>query len=166
MNEQNSCGCSAVDTLAMDTLAMAAFPMQDWCEPYKLDTAIYSGTIFPSLNLSFFDAKDIPSPFCEKSEKAKMRGQENDLMEICKTGFAINDLTLYLDTHPDCPNGVGMIKKLLQQRLDELAKYAKNYHPLTQLSIVTGTADDRQYGWDDGPLPWDPFACEKNGGMS
>lgn len=162
MNNQNACQCTA------ETLAMASVPSQEWCEPYDLATAIYSGTLFPCLNLNFFDAEDIPSPFCDKPALTKASEQEKALKEICKVGFAINDLTLYLDTHPDCQNGIDMMKELLQQRLDALAEYARNYHPLTQLSIVTGTPEAKQYGWDEGPLPWDPFgteALEKQGGL-
>lgn len=139
---------------------MASVPMQEWCEPYDFATALYSGTLFPCLNLSFFDAEDIPCPFCDKPALTKASEQEKALLEIFKVGFAINDLTLFLDTHPDCQNGINMMKELLQQRLDGLSEYAKNYYPLTQLSIVTGIPDSKQYEWDEGPLPWDPFGSD------
>ncbi len=158
MKEQNACGCTP------QTLAMASVPMQEWCEPYDLATAIYSGTLFPCLNLNFFDAEDIPSPFRDRPAATKATEHEKALREVCKVGFAVNDLTLYLDTHPDCPHGIKLMKELLQQRLDGLAQYAGQYHPLTQLSIVTGIPNSNQYEWDEGPLPWDPFGSESEQG--
>ncbi len=152
MKNQTTCQCTA------ETLAMASVPMQEWCEPFDLAAAIHNGTLFPCLNMNFFDAEDIPCPFCDKPALTKAAEQEKALIEICKIGFALNDLTLYLDTHPDCQNGINLMKDLLQQRLDALAEFAKNHYPLTQLSIVTGTPETKQYGWDEGPLPWDPFA--------
>lgn len=154
MNHQNACQCTG------ESLAMASVPMQEWCEPYELGTAIYNGTLFPCLNYEFFKAEDIPCPFCDRPALTKASEQEKALNEINKIGFAITDLTLYLDTHPDCQNGIDMMKELLQKRLDTLADFAKNYYPLTQLSIITGTPECKQYEWDKGPLPWDPFGNE------
>ncbi len=151
MENSASCNCN----FTAETLAMGSFPMQEWCEPYELGTALYSGTIFPCLNMNFYAAEDIPCPFCGKAADAKLSEQEKALDDICMVGFAINDLTLYLDTHPDCPNGTKLLKELLQKRLDGLADYAKKYNPLTQLSIVTGTPDTDKYTWDEGPLPWE-----------
>ena len=139
---------------------MASVPMQEWCEPYDLGTALYHGTLFPCLNYMFFQAEDIPCPFCDKPTSTKSSEQEKALHELCKISFAITDLTLYLDTHPDCQNGINMMKDLLQKRLDALADYAAKYHPLTQLSIVTGTPESSEYEWEMGPLPWDPFGSE------
>lgn len=154
MNNQNVCQCTA------ESLAMASVPMQEWCEPYDLGTAVYNGTLFPCLNHEFYKAKDIPCPFCDKPAMTKASEEEKALNEINKIGFAMIDLTLYLDTHPDCQNGIDMMKELLQKRLDALADFAGKYYPLTQLSIITGTPESRQYQWDEGPLPWDPFGDE------
>lgn len=150
MSNSTSCDCNFTG----ESLAMGSFPMQEWCEPYEWNIALYNGTIFPSLNLNFFAAEEIPCPFCDNAS-SKLSEQEKALNDICMVGFAINDLTLYLDTHPDCPNGMKLLMELLQKRLDGLADYAKKYNPLTQLSIVTGTPDIDKYTWDEGPLPWE-----------
>ncbi len=154
MKNQNDCQCCA------PALAMASVPKQDWCEPYNLEEALYNGTLFPCLDLKFHAAKDIPCPICDKSVLSKTTDQEKDLLEIFEVGFAINDLTLYLDTHPACPKGIELMRDLLLQRLNALTAYAENYVPLTQLSIVTGETENKKYGWDEGPLPWDPFGDE------
>lgn len=137
------------------TLAMGTFPKQEWCEPYELSSALYNGTIFPCLNMNFFAAEDIPCPFCDSTAVSKLSERERAMNEIAMVSFAINDLTLYLDTHPDCQNGIKLMKELLQRRLDALADYAAKYNALTQLSIVTGNPDSQKYEWDEGPMPWE-----------
>lgn len=143
----NNCCCTP------ETLAMASVPMQEWCEPYDWNTALANGTIFPCLNLEFYLAEKIPCSFCGNA--AGVSGQEAKFQEINAVSFALNDLTLYLDTHPACPKGLALFKELLQKRLDLLAEYAKRYYPFTQLSISTGTPDTNCYSWPEGPMPWE-----------
>lgn len=137
------------------SLAMGTFPKQEWCEPYELDSALYNGTVFPCLNMNFFAAEDIPCPFCDSNTLFKLSEREKAMNEIAMVGFAINDLTLYLDTHPDCPKGNRLMKELLQRRLDALADYAAKYNALTQLSIITGNPDSQKHEWGEGPMPWE-----------
>lgn len=137
-----------------ESLAMGSFPMQAWCEPYDMTAALAAGTIFPCLNMEFYCAEDVDCSFCRSSEQ-KTTDQAAALNQISAVGFAINDLTLYLDTHPTCEHGLALFKQLLQQKMDLLAKYAKDFCPLTQISIVTGTPDTTEYGWSEGPLPWE-----------
>jgi len=139
------------------TLAMASVPVQEWCEPYDFDTALQEGTIFPCLNLEFFDAKNIKSSLKKNFSALDKQEEDREVMmnQIATISFAINDLTLYLDTHPTCPKGLALFKELLQARLDLLADYAKKFNPLTQISMVTGTPETDEYGWAEGPMPWE-----------
>ena len=75
--------------------------------------------------------------------------------EINEVSFAINDLTLFLDTHPECQEAINLFRELLTKRLELLEDYASKYNPLTQLSIVTGALDRNAYSWAEGPLPWE-----------
>lgn len=150
MNESSSCRCAP----AAAPPAMGIFPVQEWHEPYELNAALYHGTIFPDLNLVFHAARDIPSPFSELSGK-ELSEQEKALNAISATGFALNDLTLYLDTHPGCQSGIRLMKQLLKKRYDELADYASRYCALTQLSVLTGKPDSEAFEWDEGPAPWE-----------
>lgn len=143
---------SAAYTCTPEVLAMGSFPLQKWCEPYELNTALYQGTIFPCLNLMFYAAEEIPCSFFDSMDLSE---QEKAMNEICMIGFAINDLTLYLDTHPDCEHGRELMKRLLKKRLDDLADYAQKYDPLTQLSIITGNPESPKYEWGEGPAPWE-----------
>lgn len=145
MSVLDECNCTA------ETLAMASFPKQKWCEPYKWEEALSIGTIFPCLDLEFFKGGNVSCPCCggDNSE------QNQALNEIYAISFAINDLTLYLDTHPDCGKGLPLYNELLAKRLKLLADYESKFHPLTQTSIVSGTPDTETFGWAEGPAPWE-----------
>ena len=145
---------SAIDSICTckESLAMASDPMQEWCEPYAWQTAFYQGTVFPCLNMEFFKAEDIPCPLCNSENLTE---REKKMNEIGAISFAINDLTLYLDTHPTCENGLKVFKKLVDKRLNLLAEYAREYNPLTISSIMTGTPETNEYGWGEGPAPWE-----------
>lgn len=150
MSQENLCTC-------IETLAMACIPKQTWCEPYDFETALKEGTIFPCLNLTFFKANEGQTTTQSQSltatpEQAK---REKMMSELSTISFAINDLTLYLDTHPNCQDGLALIKKLLKKRLELLADFATKYYPLTQMSMVTGDSDCDCYGWSEGPMPWE-----------
>ena len=150
MDSGNLCTCA-------ESLAMASIPKQEWCEPYDFTTALAEGTIFPCLNLTFFKAPE-GKYHCKTSSNTSDMSQQNReelISQIAAVSFALNDLTLYLDTHPDCPKGTALFHQLLQQRLELLAAFASKFYPLTQLSIVTGEYDPKQYGWSEGPMPWE-----------
>lgn len=140
-----------------ESLAMASVPCQNWCELYDFEKAVEEGTIFPSLNLSFFESeKNCTSPKPSTSALDPKQKQREELMaKITNISFAINDLTLYLDTHPDCPKGTPLFYQLTQERLQLLAEFAKEHYPLTQASMVTGNLNENCYGWSDGPMPWE-----------
>lgn len=139
-------------------LAMATVPLQNWCEPYdSWETALEEGTIFSCLNLPFFRGeKEIHFP---KPENSALNGtaatQESLMFSICCISFALNDLTLYLDTHPDCTNGISLFHQLLKDRKQLLDDYAHKYNPLTQCSMTAASSDTNCYCWAEGPLPWE-----------
>ncbi len=140
-----------------ENLAMASVPKQEWCEPYDLLTALAEGTIFPCLNLTFYKA---PAGKCDCKTSSSMsdmsqKNREEMMSRLTAVSFAINDLTLYLDTHPDCPKGTALFYQLLEERLTLLSEFAGKFYPLTQTSMVTGTFNQNQYGWSEGPMPWE-----------
>lgn len=140
-----------------DRLAMAAVPNQEWCDPYDYATALEEGTIFPCLNLPFHKA---PFGKCKQKSSGRLldplqESREEMMAQLAAVSFAINDLTLYLDTHPDCPKGTALFYQLLKERLNLLTSFAEKFYPLTQTSMVTGDYNQNQYGWGDGPMPWE-----------
>lgn len=150
MDSSNICTCPKA-------LAMATVPAQEWCEPYDLTTALAEGTIFPCLNLTFYKA---PANKCQcksfsDTTNNTQRNREEMMSRLAAVSFAINDLTLYLDTHPDCPNGTALFYQLLEERLTLLTEFAKRFYPITQTSMITGNYDRTKYGWTEGPMPWE-----------
>ncbi len=150
MNTSKHCTCKS-------KLAMADIPKQEWCEPYDLLTALAEGTIFPCLNLTFYKAPEgkyplkTSSPLADRTQK----NREELMSRLSAVSFAINDLTLYLDTHPDCQKGLALFYQLLDQRLSLLSGFADDFYPLTQTSMITGNYDQNKYGWPEGPMPWE-----------
>lgn len=140
-----------------EPLAMATITKQQWCEPYDFTTALEEGTLFPCLNLTFFKAQANQCKLNPKDNSAPISQQNREQMLSCldAISFALSDLTLYLDTHPDCPNGIALFHKLLKQRLELLSEFANKFYPLTQTSMVTGKYDTNMYGWPEGPMPWE-----------
>ena len=121
MRELNNCDCSSRE------LAMGSFVMQEWCEPYENSLALCHGTIFPCLDKKFYVTEDF---FCPTQEAT-------DIYEI---GFALVDLRLYLDTHPDCEKG----RQYQQELLEKLAETRKG-------NCGTEVCGD----WDACPMPWE-----------
>lgn len=140
-----------------ENLAMASVPIQEWCEPYDWDKALEEGTIFPCLNIPFFRGeKNCSKPKPSGSALNPEQNEREAMMDqISAIGFAINDLTLYLDTHPDCPKGTPLFYQLLQERSKLLTEYAKEFNPLTQCSMANANLDETMYAWSEGPLPWE-----------
>ena len=78
------------------------------------------------------------------TEKEKM------LLKIVALSFAINDLNLYLDLHPDNKEVFNLFKKYIDEKKELKNEYQKKYGPLE----VTGDKG-MKYNWLDSPWPWD-----------
>ena len=82
-------------------LAMASVPVQTWGALYDKDEVLAAGTIFKELDMPFFAADHIPAE----------KGVTDPLTEIQKISFILDDLRLYLDTHPDDPDALTLLKR-------------------------------------------------------
>jgi len=90
------------------------------------------------------------------------------LKEIGEVSFILDDLRLYLDTHPLENRPMELYQEKHQRRLELLKQYAQKFEPLTcsciDLSSNGSTAADTKYPgqkhwtWSDGPIPWDTAA--------
>lgn len=72
---------------------------------------------------------------------------------INEVSFAVDDIKLYLDTHPDDEKALDFFKEKSMIRNEALKAYAAQYGSLT---IDTG--DDtcsRQWDWVMQPWPWE-----------
>lgn len=150
MYKQDRCGCQC------QKYAMAEVPMQQWGDLYDWYTALCNGTIFPDLNLEFWSTVNMPC--LPKNCNTK---QEALMMEINQISFAVNDLTLYLDTHPDCMQGMELFSKLQERRVQLLEEYGRLYYPLTIDTMLGRAADSTgEFAWGDCPAPWEGGTCK------
>lgn len=70
------------------------------------------------------------------------------LEEITQVGFAVDEMTLYLDTHPYETEAIDYLTYYVRRKNQLMKEYAYQYGPLT---IVT--ADHRQDVWNWALLP-------------
>lgn len=77
-----------------------------------------------------------------------------ELMKIInEVSFAVNDMALYLNTHPEDEEALAFFREKVMLRKEALKEYASQYGPLT-----IDTADDdssRQWNWVMQPWPWE-----------
>lgn len=81
-----------------------------------------------------------------------------DLMErINIASFAVDDVKLFLDTHPCCEEALEFFEKYQHERNCALTEYAKYYGPLT-IDTLDANACDR-WTWINEPWPWQEGGC-------
>ena len=77
--------------------------------------------------------------------------------QIMALNFAVNDLVLYLDTHPDDANAVNMYNSFSKQLNEAIRNYECKYGPLTNFGYGKSGCP---WQWVEQPWPWDrEFNC-------
>lgn len=69
---------------------------------------------------------------------------------IQSTNFAVIELALYLDTHPDCPCALKTYHDYHHMLLEAVELYQKKYAPLT----IYGMYNENSWTWGEEPWPW------------
>lgn len=83
---------------------------------------------------------------------------QSQLMDIInKTSFAVNDIQLYLDSHPDCPKGLAYFHEHNQLRNAALKEYSRRFGPLTMKTASEGSKG--HWEWIHGKWPWEGGRC-------
>lgn len=85
--------------------------------------------------------------------------------EINEISFTLNDLNLYLDTHPTDTAALDAFGQAMSRRKQLLSEYANQFEPLTfncicpdtnnQSDTCTNYPGQKHFTWSDGPLPWE-----------
>ena len=76
--------------------------------------------------------------------------KERLLYQVMAYSFAINDLNLYLDLHPDNKEILELFKKYVKEEKELCNEYVKKYGPL-EVSEVMG----QKFDWINSPWPWE-----------
>lgn len=131
----------------MAPLANPYVPYQEADPPrYEGRKALIRGTLFPGLDLPFMGMVN---------QKEKPITPKTELQVL---GFALNELALYLDTHPEDKEALELYRQYQRLYHDGAAKYADKCGPLTHATPV----DHKGYTWMDEPWPWE-YAANKEG---
>ena len=87
------------------------------------------------------------------------------LEKIQQVGFQVDDLTLYLDTHPLDMEALDAFTQAKNQRYQLMQDYAREFEPLNLYLVCPDTNNEtgsyckypwqKHFTWSDGPLPWD-----------
>ena len=79
------------------------------------------------------------------------RRSKAQLMQLInEVSFAVNDMNLYLDTHPDDKCAMEFMTDKIRIREEALKEYAMYYGPLT----IATADDDCSTSWDWVMQPW------------
>lgn len=145
-------------------LAMATVPVQDWNTVYSQEEALLTGTIFPELTMPFYAAQSQSVLGTEGRELSvpgkspEQREREALLMQIQQVSFVMDDVRLYLDTHPEDADGLKLLKQVLGARKALLREFAQKFYPLTpdcMAGIYETDPTATCYCWGKGPMPWE-----------
>lgn len=121
------------------------FQMED---PPKYDArkALIRGTLYPGLDLPFRGMVN---------QKEKPVTPTTELQAL---GFAVHELALYLDTHPDDQEALQLYRKYQQMFNAAKKQYTTQCRPLNHMTVT----DDKKYTWLCDPWPWE-YAANKEG---
>lgn len=78
--------------------------------------------------------------------------REGLLHHIDMVSFAVDDILLYLDTHPCDQDALAYFEKYDRERREALEEYARLYGPL--LVDFAGCGCDGNWNWTQKPWPW------------
>ena len=131
----------------MAPLANPYVPFQMENPPkYEAKIGLVRGTLFPGLELPFMGMVN---------QKELTVTPKTELQAL---GFAINELALYLDTHPEDTEALELYRQYQRMYAMGAEEYTKRYGPMTHGMPV----DHPNYTWINDPWPWE-FAANKEG---
>lgn len=144
-------------------LAIASIPVQEWGETYDDKEALQIGTIFKDLDKPFFAGESLKDPKKDKTsdilsgKKSTEQEEREELMrKISETGFVLDDLTLYLDTHEKDTHAKEIFHSKLNEHSMLKMQFAEKYYPLTRCHVSDcSTLQDDRFCWQKGPMPWE-----------
>lgn len=131
----------------MAPLANPYVPFQIENPPkYEARKGLVRGTLYPGLDLPFMgmvNQKELPVT------------PKTELQALC---FAVNELALYLDTHPEDTEALELYRAYQKMLHEGTAEFSKEHGPMSHGTPV----DHKTYTWLDEPWPWE-YAANKEG---
>ena len=75
---------------------------------------------------------------------------DKHLQAVYETGFALDEATLYLDTHPNC-----QIAMQYFQNARRMNRQAMKAYEEVNVPLQVADADSNNWNWINGPWPWE-----------
>lgn len=79
------------------------------------------------------------------------------IQRINEAGFAVDDVKLFLDTHPCDEEALEYFQKYSHIRSEAMKMYAEHYGPLTVDHAMYSCEDT--WKWINEPWPWQEGGC-------
>ncbi len=140
-------------------LAIASVPVQSWGDIYDENVALKNGTIFQELDKPFFITAEMDRTEKKKEGHAGVQEMSEDmLLQIQKVSFVVDDIRLYMDTHPKDVQGLALLKTMVKRRKELLKEFALQCYPLSMdcmADVYEKKPDSECYCWQNGPCPWE-----------
>lgn len=80
-----------------------------------------------------------------------MNNKKMLMKKIKEYDFALKELNLYLDTHPNCCRALAMFQKYKTLRDAAVNDYIRSYGPITPEQ----SENAQHWDWIDNPFPWE-----------
>ena len=145
MENKKGCDYKSGALPACAPLGIATIPMQQSSTPqYDAGQALARGTLFPGLDL----------PFMNMVNTGDAAG--TPLGELMALGFVVDEMRLYMDTHPDDAEAFASLKEMIAMAREAHKRYVKKYGPVAFDDVALSDT----YTWIDNPWPWD-YACKE-----
>ena len=145
-NRPAGCGGGTGILPSCGRLAAPYVPMQPRdAERYRPEDALLKGTLFPGLDLPWMNVAN--------ASPAEFSG--TPMGELMALGFVVQELGLYLDTHPDDREALQLFTEYVKLLKQGRETFTSRYGPLLRTQ-VTG---DSGYDWLKAPWPWEYRPC-------
>ncbi len=122
-------------------LANTFVPTQLPGRKYNKNEGLMRGTLFPGLDL----------PFQNRVNTREVANTPSG--EIMALDFAIHELGLYLDVHPNDSEALELFNTYVKLSDEAKKSYQATNGPLTMATPMGST-----YSWTEGPWPWEKSA--------
>lgn len=86
-----------------------------------------------------------------RNDSMNSRNRNAAYEEINRISFVIDELRLYLDTHPRCTEALVMIREYIRKRHDLLKEFTEKYGSIEGYAIC----DRDEWLWNAGYMPWE-----------
>ena len=141
---QPAASCGADQGTMPGSCAPLAFPYVPMQGPnptrFSRMEALQTGTLFPGLDLPF-----------KAAIQARTKLPNTALVELMALDFAVTELNLYLDTHPQDQEALGLYASYIKLAKEGREKYTAKYGPLDSAELVL----EDGYTWLNDPWPWE-----------